>query len=64
MSEVRSPTKRRKQGTPPNRDTYVRISFSDFGSEFDEWLKADSLRIRPPGGPGGGLCASFAGSSR
>ena len=43
----------------PNRHCRVRVRFNDFGAEFDEWLPADSKRIRPPMTAGARLCNAF-----
>jgi len=44
----------------PNRHCCVCVRFRGFSSEFDEWIPADSKRIRPPMPPGSRLCAAFS----
>ena len=43
----------------PNKDFELLVHFNGFEDEFDEWVAADSKRVRPPGAEGGGVCASF-----
>jgi hypothetical protein len=52
--------KRRKNKDLPNKDVRALVRFADFAAEFDEWVAADSRRIRPPGAPGGQACKLFA----
>ena len=43
----------------PNRDVQLLVHFDGFDDELDEWICADSKRVRPPGGGGGGVCADI-----
>jgi len=48
--------RRRKLPLYPNRDVYALVRFRDFGREFDEFIAADSRRLRALGGAGGSVC--------
>lgn len=43
----------------PNKGRKLLVRFKDFGPEFDEWIHAESKRVRAPGSGGGAVCASF-----
>ena len=43
----------------PNKGRKLRVRFKDFSPEYDEWVSAESKRVRAPGGGGGALIKDF-----